>query len=175
NVPFSERALNVAVLHSSPLEGESSLDLGLERDKLEFVFRHTQRQIGVFFGVLTKQSLMMCIQRGAQILHISGHGPNAQMLQVENGKGGMEDVSSVMIKSALEDSSWKLKLVFVSTCFSEQVASAFVDAGVPHVVAVHSLVQIHDKMAISFAQSFYENLLGQKKMVLEAFKNAQAG
>ncbi|ETO35848.1 hypothetical protein RFI_01212, partial [Reticulomyxa filosa] len=173
-VPFSERKLDVAMLHSAPLEGETALDLGLERDKLEYVFRRTQRRIGVFFGVLTKQSLMMCIQRGAQIVHISGHGPNAQMLQVENGRGGMEIVTSTMIKAALTDSLWQLKLVFVSTCFSEQVASAFVEAGVPHVVAVHSLVQIHDKVAIAFAQSFYEHLLGNKNVVLDAFKNAQA-
>ncbi|ETO16283.1 hypothetical protein RFI_21070 [Reticulomyxa filosa] len=175
NESFFKQQLDIAVLHSSPLDaGDAFLDLEEERHSLETMFGRCEQPLGVFFGVLTEQSLISCIQRGAKILHISGHGSNAQTLQVQDHWGGMNTISANVIRQALEETSSQLVLVFVSTCFSEQVAKAFVEVGVPNVVAVHSLVQINNKTAMEFALNFYQNLLGQKKTVVESFKNARA-
>lgn len=51
------------------------------------------------------------------------------------------------------------KLVFVSACFSLRSAQAFVDAGVPHVVAVDVNTRLRDRAALSFTRAFYLALI----------------
>ncbi|KAG5175659.1 hypothetical protein JKP88DRAFT_130718, partial [Tribonema minus] len=51
------------------------------------------------------------------------------------------------------------QLVFVSACHSAALGSAFVEAGVPHVVAVRSGEQISDEVARVFSGFFYGALL----------------
>ena len=176
-----EKDLHIAVLQTNPiLVGDGgSLALNAERKRLEDIFCRTSRGLKFFFGVLTKDSLIRCIQRGAQILHISGHGPHAKALEVEDKFGRADRLSAAKIKEAIEKGSASkkhggLKLVFVSTCHSEWVAQSFCDAGVPHAVAVHSEVLILDKMATKFASAFYEALIIQNNSVEDAFTNSKA-
>lgn len=176
-----EKDLHIAVLQTNPIRiGDgSTLALNAERKRLEEIFHRISRGLKFFFGVLTKESLIRCIQRGAQIVHISGHGPNSKHLEVEDKFGNAVKLSTAKIKEAIEKgyASKKhggLQLVFVSTCHSEWVARSFCDAGVPHAVAVHSEVLILDKMATKFASAFYEALLAQHNSVEEAFRNSKA-
>ena len=48
-----------------------------------------------------------------------------------------------------------LRFVFVSACFSEAAAQAFVEAGVPHVVAVRLSTRVSDHAAHAFTRAFY--------------------
>eukprot|EP01083_Nonionella_stella_P021481 59542_1 len=178
-----EKDLHIAILQTNPIESDEggNLALNAERKRLQDILFRTTRGLKIFFGVLTRDSLIRCIQRGAQIVHISGHGPYEKKLKVENKFGRLEDLSAVKIKEAIEKGSSSktsrnvgLKLVFVSTCYSEHVAQSFCDAGVPHVVAVHSMVQILDQMATKFASAFYEALIAHKASVEEAFTNSKA-
>eukprot|EP01083_Nonionella_stella_P191851 709744_1 len=173
-----EKDVHIAILQTNPIEsddGGNGLALGLEIKRLQDIFFKTTRGLKIFFGVLTKQSLIRCIQRGAQIVHISGHGPYEKKLKVEDKYGRLEDLSSQQIGDAIVATKGSgLKLVFVSTCYSEHVAQSFCDAGVPHVVAVHSQVQILDQMATKFASAFYEGLIAHRKTVGESFDNSKA-
>eukprot|EP00484_Ammonia_sp_Unknown_P022892 CAMPEP_0197033530 /NCGR_PEP_ID=MMETSP1384-20130603/11911_1 /TAXON_ID=29189 /ORGANISM="Ammonia sp." /LENGTH=1137 /DNA_ID=CAMNT_0042463347 /DNA_START=267 /DNA_END=3680 /DNA_ORIENTATION=+ len=173
--------MHIAILQTNPIDTDDggNLALNAERKRLNDIFYNTKRGLKIFFGVLTKDALIRCILRGAQIVHISGHGPYASTLKVEDKFGRTEDLSADKIKNAIERGGNKqkgggLKLVFVSTCYSEQVAKSFCDAGVPHVVAVHSMVQILDQMATKFASAFYEALIAHRKTVDEAFNNSKA-
>ena len=172
-----EKDIHIAILHSCPIDMENHggiLALKKEKDLLLRTFNQCTRSLKIYFGVLTKDSLIRCIQRGAQILHISGHGPPEKKLKVENRHGEYEDLDANYIKQALQHSSSRLKLVFVSTCYSRLVAQAFIDANIPHVIAVHSMVQILDTVATKFAGQFYEILIAQQETVLDAFKNSVA-
>ena len=48
-----------------------------------------------------------------------------------------------------------LRFVFVSACFSEAAAQAFVEAGVPHVIAVRLTTRVSDHAAHAFTRAFY--------------------
>ena len=181
-----EKDLHIAILQTNPMieAGDGgNLALNNERQRLEDIFHKTSRGLHFFFGVLTNESLIRCITRGVQILHISGHGPHAKALEVEDKFGNAEHLSAAKIKEAIEEGTHQgsaskkhggLKLVFVSTCHSEWVAQSFCDAGVPHAVAVHSEVEILDKMATKFASAFYEKLIAQENSVEDAFRKSKA-
>ncbi|KAL4125223.1 hypothetical protein PRIC2_008808 [Phytophthora ramorum] len=51
-----------------------------------------------------------------------------------------------------------VQLVFVNACHSQKVASVFLNAGIPHVVAVHSDSLVVDASATMFAKHFYLSL-----------------
>lgn len=65
------------------------------------------------------------------------------------------DVLREIIQSSHGNQTTSLQLVFVSSCHSEAAGSAFADAGIPHVVAVHSSELILDVAAKVFARHFY--------------------
>ncbi|KAG5181688.1 hypothetical protein JKP88DRAFT_320751 [Tribonema minus] len=64
------------------------------------------------------------------------------------------------------------RLVFISACYSETVASGFLSAGVPHVVAVCKDHTVKDREAVSFMNAFYEMLLSGDS-VRQAFNKAR--
>mmetsp|Transcript_49539 Transcript_49539/g.115913 ORF Transcript_49539/g.115913 Transcript_49539/m.115913 type:complete len:1521 (-) Transcript_49539:155-4717(-) len=65
-----------------------------------------------------------------------------------------------------------LKLVVLSSCHSSQTASLFIEAGVPHVIAVERSETVLDVSARIFAQSLCHSLL-LGNTVSSAFKHAQ--
>jgi hypothetical protein len=48
------------------------------------------------------------------------------------------------------------QLALVSACYSQSAGAAFVEAGVPHVVAIRTADQVTDAAAMRFADSFYD-------------------
>lgn len=172
---FNEKPMHIAILQTNPIKNEmgGALALNAERRKLERIFFRQRLALKVFFGVLTSQCLIRCISRGVRVVHISGHGPPEKKLKVEDNHGRLQDIQAQRIKQAILMSDNKLKLVFVSTCYSEHVAQAFCDAGVEHVVAVHSKVQILDEMATRFASAFYEHLIARHCTVGKAYNDSQ--
>ncbi|GMH61711.1 hypothetical protein TrST_g13005 [Triparma strigata] len=93
------------------------------------------------------------------ILHYSGHGTDT-FLTLENDDGSTvpverEGLSSVLAKRR----GGSLKLVFVSACQSSSIATCFVSAGIPHVIAVDSNTFILDNIARTFAETFYSSLI----------------
>lgn len=65
------------------------------------------------------------------------------------------------------------QLVFVSSCHSENVANVFLEAGIKHVVAVHSDSLVVDASATMFAKHFYLSLFSGDT-VRTAFEVAKA-
>lgn len=173
---FYEEDMNIAILQTNPIHNEmgSALALNVEQLKLKRIIFRQRLAIKVFFGVLTSKCLMNCISRGVRVIHISGHGPPEKKLKVEDNHGRLHDITAESIKDAILKSDNELKLVFVSTCYSQNVAQAFCDAGVEHVVAVHSKVKILDEIATRFAISFYEHLIARHCTVAKAFNNSKA-
>ena len=64
-------------------------------------------------------------------------------------------------------------MVVLSACHSEAVGENFVEAGVPHVIAIKQGSRVADEASRTFAESFYLALL-HGKTVLEAFDISEA-
>jgi hypothetical protein len=62
----------------------------------------------------------------------------------------------------------ELQFVFISACYSAAAANAFVEAGVPHVIAVQESVQVSDTSALAYARHVYMALC-QGMTVRQAF------
>ncbi len=102
--------------------------------------------------VATVTNLIKMLSRGCHILHFTGHGVTSafQVLESEIGDSELVGISELAFESEigemlplrLESLQKILKefpatqLVFVSACSSQATGQIFVDAGVPHVVAI---------------------------------------
>uniref|UniRef100_A0A0K6S870 CHAT domain-containing protein n=1 Tax=Chromera velia CCMP2878 TaxID=1169474 RepID=A0A0K6S870_9ALVE len=118
--------------------------------------------------VATPDTLRMLLTTGGvEFLHISCHGhPDA--LALEDGRGSAQLLSAdsihQLVRSVMPAESTPggqgsgcrgLRLIFLSSCWSNKVASALVDAGVPHVVCVKAGHRVKDLASRQFASAFY--------------------
>ena len=63
------------------------------------------------------------------------------------------------IKEALQDLKNQLpSIVFVNTCYSENVGKAFFELGVKYVITIDSADSIEDEAAQIFSEYFYRNV-----------------
>ena len=69
----------------------------------------------------------------------------------------------------------KLRIVFVSMCYSEKVAEKFISIGVEHIIAVDNDEKVKDVVALDFAEHFYAALFGGQTSVQCAFDRACQG
>lgn len=186
-----ENALDLVVLHAAPLVIKDSrhriypmekLDLEAERreisDSLLTDVQH--KAIHVRFDVATAdilRSLMTAWK--CTVMHFSGHGLGQRAaLCFEDGAGCTHLItpdalrqlmfSGVPVRTEQKTSTvprpldGSVQLVFVNACHSQKVASVFLNAGIPHVVAVHSDSLVVDKSATMFAKHFYLSLFHGK-------------
>ncbi|CAM9785526.1 unnamed protein product, partial [Phaeothamnion confervicola] len=142
--------------------GVDQLDHAAERDSLLHTLREANKRVAFFSEhaeVGTFRRVVGGLPRQPRLLHFTGHGVYGS-LALEDGQGRLVFASrSAILEMASGGGAAQLVLVFLSSCFSESVADAFVSAGVPHVVAVSRSTQIPDKKAQEFAHSFYAALL----------------
>ncbi|KAH9070197.1 hypothetical protein Ae201684P_002565 [Aphanomyces euteiches] len=94
--------------------------------------------------------------RGLQALHFSGHGNDHSPHEI--------------VELLPKDHS--LKLVFIASCASANMAHAFVAHGIPHVVGTKLNTELEDKAAIAFTKDFFEDIV-RGRTVREAFIRAQ--
>ena len=145
------------------------LDFEKERALICDSMREARRNLRVRFEHATTDRLRTLVTLGQCVgLHYSGHGdPN--VLSMEDGRGNAHFVRVPALKKLLQAGNLaSLRFVFVSACFSEAAAQAFVDAGVPHVVAVRVNTRVSDHAAHAFTRAFYLSLaVGQT--IREAF------
>uniref|UniRef100_A0A7S2DM31 AAA+ ATPase domain-containing protein n=1 Tax=Haptolina brevifila TaxID=156173 RepID=A0A7S2DM31_9EUKA len=161
----------LGVLFSSPLVVQDPisgqvlpaemLDLDRERDLICDSMREAKRNLRVRFEFATTDRLRTLVTLGQCCgLHYSGHG-DQNLLMMEDGRGQGHLVMVPALKKLLKaggDASAglaSLKFVVVSACFSEAAAQAFVEAGVPHVIAVRLSQRLSDVAAAAFTKAFY--------------------
>ncbi|GMF10460.1 unnamed protein product [Phytophthora lilii] len=121
-----------------------------------------------FSGHGLGQRAALCFEDGAGCTHLitpdalrqlmfSGHVPADRQVP---GAAPMEmkrDVAEPAVKGP-KPLEGNVKLVFVNACHSQKVASVFLNADIPHVVAVHSDSLVVDASATMFAKHFYLSL-----------------
>eukprot|EP00903_Cladosiphon_okamuranus_P015149 g14007.t2 len=139
--------------------------------------RKSGRKISFWADVANTCNLGRIRNDGCQVFHYAGHADDNYLAfesSVETECGVAEPLEVGHLKSIFEVGGVKTKLVFISSCCSEDSGKAFVAAGVPHVVAVKNGQSIQDQAALQFSILFYEALIndGGRYTVREAFEAA---
>ena len=162
----------LAYLYASPLIEPRTgseieiLDTQKEIEILRQCLRESGRRLYFKVDVATPQNLRAIATIGAVMIHYSGHGIPGELV-FEDGRGGIHHVDVDLLKPFFSAGGVQTKLVFVGTCHSEAAGRKFVEAGVPHVIAVSD--RVADISSRIFAQHLYFALFSGKKTVREAF------
>lgn len=122
--------------------------------------------------------------KGLQILHFSGHS-TTEYLQVETRDSQTRNITNDEISGILnlrkqvqqltktdDDAAEPLKIVFLCSCQSNNIAQNFVRAGIPHVISINNKINLLDRVASLLTQTFYSNLFSGKS-VRASFDNAK--
>lgn len=153
-----------------------ALDIDTELGVLGRGLRATSRKLSLRVMCATTTNLSMAVVLGCTVLHFSGHGEDVDGLAFEDGHGAAHMLNAATLSKLLRPhhaASTPIKLVVVSSCHSQRVAQAFIDAGVEHVVAVGTDSLLNDVAAQYFARQFYMSLAASKT-VRAAFDSALA-
>ena len=198
-LPFDASALDLALLHASPLvwmQGGRAMPLDNPGNVIDFksevkalweMLGRTEKQVSVRFDVASSSALGEVLATKPVALHLVCHGdfdPNklrqglaeeqAFFLGLEDAEGALDLLSLQRLKALLTSSVVRsTRLVFISACYSQLAAEAFVEAGVPHVVAVRRSVKVLDDAAALFARHFYFALV-EGHTVRESFEHGAA-
>ena len=166
----------LAVLQAAPLMHAGLpvdvLDHKTERDMIVASAKRAGRRVHVVCDFCTTRRMGALLTDGCRMLHYSGHGfsdvdrngKQRTRLAFENEEGGTHALEveklTALVKAGADCSGGRppLELAFISACHSVGGGQAFVDAGVPHVVAVRREAQLQDKAACVFAGAFYHAL-----------------
>lgn len=156
----------VYYLYASPLD-QPPIDVRSEVETIHDAFAESGSHVQLNVGVATVESLTKLLtlarsQRGLA-LHLSAHAYRSEKgdvgLVLEDAKG----FSHVLWKKNLEEilgmrdrHLQNTSLLFLSTCWSQELAQVFVECGCPHVVSLRT--RVHDIAARRFSQQFYLSL-----------------
>ena len=174
---------HLAYLHSWPLMGAAApglppapippLDFDHERDLLLHCLSESQRALRLHISHATTQQLLKLLIVGCRVLHYSGHGmPTCLAFETESGDMQAVDTATLHRMLTPRRTGDGVQLVFVSACHSESTASAFLAAGVRHVIAVRAAEQVHDQAAQRFLHIFYYSLFCGKT-VRDSYETAK--
>lgn len=141
------------------------LDIKKEQKILYKVFEDIKYSIRWKSEIADLHSFRKALSHQCRVLHFSGHGVPGKIL-FENGKCEAQLISAEVLKKLIEAGTnamkehhrFALQIVFISACYSESVAEAFVAAGVPHVVAMQKEESVLDEYALEFTRGFYTAL-----------------
>lgn len=109
------------------------------------------------------------------LLHFTGHGSQeldgSSVLALEDEVGALRSMDAAELRRLI--GSRPCRLAFLSACHSEGLATALLDAGVPHVVVINAADAVLDLAARAFATRFYAALLAGRSVV-QAFEAGRA-
>eukprot|EP00742_Colponemidia_sp_Colp-10_P009413 GILJ01010261.1.p1 GENE.GILJ01010261.1~~GILJ01010261.1.p1 ORF type:complete len:2314 (-),score=385.58 GILJ01010261.1:161-7102(-) len=170
--PSPKEFPTLSVLFSAPLAYRDMygqlqpievLPYQVERDLLKQCLRDSHRNIGLRLEFATTDTLRTSVTLGCKAVHYSGHG-NPLALSFEDQKGGLHVVDVETLRKLFaagkkeREREKGVQFVFVSACYSKPAGMAFVEAGVPHVVAVQVDAMLLDAAALHFTRAFYLSL-----------------
>jgi Ran GTPase-activating protein (RanGAP) involved in mRNA processing and transport len=128
-------------------------------------------KVNLEFETATSDRLKSYFSAGASsVLHFSCYGQE-NCVTLENGFGYMTPLSQDDLKSYVSSVAGKLQLVVVSAYHATDIAKAFLDAGVKHVVCLKQEGVYRDEGTVTFTKGLYE-ALAQNKPLKEAFNVA---
>lgn len=170
-------------LYSSPM-GEDALNIHKEVKVIHDALDQSGSGVRLRVGAATLESLTSLLTlarsgtRRGLALHLSAHAHKDEkrgvglMLEDQFGVGHLYYRDQLEELLGIRDQGLKnVSLLFLSACFSEELAEVFVECGCRHVVSLRT--GVHDDTARRFAKQFYLSLgVGDSLMV--AWQGARA-
>ena len=170
------------MMYASPLD-HPPIDVISEVEVLSHAVTESSARVQLNVGVATAGSptklLTLARSRQGLVLHFSAHAVRDSSgnigLVLENASGHShvlwrEDLEELL--GIREQALRNVSLLFLSTCFSEQLAEVFVECGCRHVVAVRGGERVNDTVARRFSQQFYFSLAVNQSL-LDAWEGAR--
>ncbi|ETV67788.1 hypothetical protein, variant 4 [Aphanomyces astaci] len=135
---------------------------------------HAAPPIDVSVSFATMDALRTMVSSKCRVLHYSGHGATNCLYFESDEQQGMADLIPVdtLLQIVRTHVQLHLRLVVVNSCNSEHIANAFVECGVPHVIAIRGDSTVEDCEAVHFTQAFYLNLATGQLSVESCFEQA---
>ncbi|CAJ1349229.1 unnamed protein product, partial [Effrenium voratum] len=170
----------VYYLYSSPMDWQQ-INVRAEVQEIHTSLVDSKSRTKLNVGVATWDSFTKFLtlartQKGA-VLHLSAHsmrneqGELSLVLEDKNGTSHRLSKDKLEVLLGLEDRRLEnLSLLFLSTCWSQELAQVFVECGCPHVICLREPVR--DDTARRFAKLFYLSL-GAGDSVLQAWEGAR--
>ncbi|CAM9674291.1 unnamed protein product [Ectocarpus sp. 4 AP-2014] len=171
--PHQRSSQLLGYVYSSPLvsrgedgrrERMDQLGTSEELKMIRMKLGESGRQIRFRSEVAKPSNFRELLNSGCRMLHYTGHGHNEFLAFESNDDrmcGIMEPLHVGPLKNLFQAGGVQTELVFISSCSSEASGNAFVEAGVPHVVAVKREESVTDQAAQQFAKQFYDALLSE--------------
>jgi hypothetical protein len=175
----------VYFLYASPLS-HPPINYRAEVEAIQEAFADAQTGVKLHVGVATAESLSKILilsrMRKGLVLHLSAHGTWSEEkgigLVLESAAGRphvlwRKDLEEIIgINDAEAEQNGSLSLLFLSACWSQEMAQVFIECGCPHVVSLRT--RVSDAAARRFAQRFYLSLAVGMKL-RPAWEKARTG
>ncbi|CAI2386019.1 unnamed protein product [Moneuplotes crassus] len=186
--------LHLAVLYASPLGYEvpdgmgskafkviQELDFHNDINHITTAIEGGNNQVNYSIQMGTPMNFISSISKSPYVLHFIGHGisnhetygKKEDCLVLENKDGSGQLVSSRKLEMILDVCNFKLDVVFLSSCYSENQADVFLNAGAKHVVCIQRNKKVMDEACIKFSSAFYQALFSELRTPCEAYNIAQ--
>ena len=186
-IVLSNHDVHFGLLFSSPLVGIKrvgndvvvkeieNLNFMVEkREVLESLVAEVRRSIRYRIFPASLHGLQLTLLQNVSVLHFSGHGTKEGELVFEDENGCAKLVNSEMLGQLLQKKggSKNLRVVFIASCYSSNMAKTFIESGVEFVICCRIKEKIMDSSAIKFAKTFYHALFNGSHSVAECFSQA---
>jgi hypothetical protein len=155
----------IDVEDSENLKTIDDLALKQERTVLEQVMRDSKCAVRVLRAVCNLKNMQAALSFPSRVLHFSGHGSQKNGLVIEDdqeAKGYPISKDNLRSYLSIAFRQRPFRLVVVSACHSEVAAQAFIECGIPSVIAIKLADKIKDKTAQLFLEHFYTALFNHK-------------
>lgn len=172
------RPREVFMLYASPMFHDP-IDFRSEAEVLSQAFNESGSDVRLKMGVATAGSLTKLLalarSRRGLVLHLSAHAtkhPEKGIgLVLEDAHGGPHILWRDKLEEFLNASGGlrHISMLFLSTCYSEELAQIFIEHGCHHVLATRT--KVWDSTARRFAQHLYYEL-GVNNNLLKAWEGS---
>jgi len=137
------------------------LNLTLDERLIRKCLKNSGLEFKVKKCAATPHNLLSLCNKGCNVIHYSGHGVKGFLAFENHSKselGNTQFINNEYLQRVLRTKAGYIgvKLAVVSACHSEKAGQAFVQAGVPHVIAIKQNNAVHDQAAHNFTETFYE-------------------
>eukprot|EP01083_Nonionella_stella_P136265 414560_1 len=149
------------VFGCDPYKPLVQLNVSGEREALFATLKESKKKLRVIHKTATTANMIASVTGGCRCLHYSGHGyPSYLAFEDSKRIGETHLVHYDLIRKVHSDDDQRIEFVFaLGPRYANHIGESFVEAGIPHVVAVNTTFEVHDEAASLFTKSFYNTLL----------------
>ena len=184
NLSNKDDDIDLYYLYASPIlknisdENLNFINYHLEIKNITKLFENSKKKFNCIFECANEKTLINAIIKEPKILHISSHGSldisSNYLLKLED-RCIDQDIPIERLKEHFEiisNNIRKIDLVFVSTCYSQQLGKLFLEYGVKNVIYIEGMTPVSDKASVIFNEKFYSEII-KGNSVEGAFSIAQ--